>query len=150
MKNKRNEAMTHAIKIGKAIYAILAADTDVNSIVGSKIFPLVAENGTTFPFLCYTREGLQPSTGTKDGYIGDLVTFRVDVVADTYNQLIDLADAVRQCLEKRMHQAANLKLEDTYLASISEAYDSDTYITQMRFICVVNDDPSQNQTITIL
>lgn len=142
--------MTHAIKIGKAIYAILSADANVAAVVGAKIFPLVAENGTSFPFLCYTREGLQPSTGTKDGYIGDLVTFRIDVVADSYNQLIDLADAVRHCLEKRVHQAANLKLEDTYLAGITEAYDSDSYITQMRFICVVNDDPFQNQTITIL
>jgi len=137
--------MTHAIKIGKAIYAILSVDTDVNSIVGSKIFPLVAENGTTFPFLCYTREGLQPSTGTKDGYVGDLVTFRVDVVAESYNQLIDLADAVRQCLEKRYHASSGLILKETYLSGINEAYDSDTYITQMRFICEVVDDPTTQE-----
>ena len=137
--------MTHAIKIGKAIYAILSADTNVASVVSTKIFPLVAENGTTFPFLCYTREGLQPSTGTKDGYVGDLVTFRVDVVAESYNQIIDLADAVRQCLEKRYHASAGLILKETYLSGINEAYDADTYITQMRFICEVVDDPTPQE-----
>lgn len=138
--------MTHAIKIGKSLYAILSTDTTISSIVGTKIAPLVQENGVTFPFIVYTRENIQPSTGTKDGYVGDLVTFRVDSVANTYNQAIDLADAIRQCLEKRQIKAAGLVLNDTILSGITESYDSETYITQMRFTSIVVDDPNPQQT----
>ena len=137
--------MTHSIKIGKSIYSILSADTDVSAIVGTKIAPLVQENGTTFPFIVYTRESITPSTGTKDGYIGDLVIFRVDSVASSYNQAIDLADAIRHCLEKRQLKSAGLVLQDVYMSGITESFDSDTYITQMRFTCVVVDDPTPHE-----
>lgn len=138
--------MTHGIKIGKSIYSILSTDTDVTAIVGNRIAPLVQENGVNFPFIVYTREEMRPSTSTKDGYVGDLVTFRIDSVSNSYNQAIDLADAIRHCLEKRQISAAGLILQDVYMSGISESYDSETYITQMRFTCVVVDDPTPTTT----
>lgn len=130
--------MTNSILIGKAIYALLMDDQDVTSIVGTKIAPIVVENDTTFPFLTYSRDSITESTGTKDGIIGDIVVVRIDAVADSYNQSIDLANAVRKCLEKRKHVSCGLLIEDTFMSGINESWDSDTYIQTMRFTCLVN------------
>ena len=39
------------MQIGKSIYNILANDSDVSALVGTRIFPNVAPQTTTFPFI---------------------------------------------------------------------------------------------------
>lgn len=142
--------MTNSILIGLAIYAQLSADTDLQSYVGTKIFPIVAENDTTFPFIAYTRENVDGNFGyTKDGHVGDRVQFRVDVVSDSYNQSCLIALAVRKCLEKHSYTLTDtvtqnnvqtsvqvLRISDCVMSSINEAYDSETFIQTMRFNCL--------------
>lgn len=138
--------MTNSILIGKAIYSQLSTDNTVKGYVDAKIFPLVAENDTTFPFIAYTRENVTGSYGyTKDGHIGDEVQFRIDVVSDSYNQSCEIALAVRQCLEKpytAVTETVNnvttvtMKIQDCVMVSIAESYDSETFIQTMRFRCI--------------
>ena len=125
--------MTNSILIGKAIRSILGGQ------LSTKVFPLVADNGTNFPFICYTRESITEDTPTKDGSIGDIVIVRVDVVADTYNESITIANSVRHILEKPLHITEGLKIEEMFLSGIDESWDSDTYIQRMRFTCYVTD-----------
>lgn len=134
--------MSNSILIGKAIYAQLTADTKVVGYVGTKVFPLVAENDTTFPFIAYTREGIDGSYGyTKDGNVGDKVQFKVDVVSDSYNQSCEIANDVRKCLEKSYYAYTEnnvvvVKMQDCILTSMGEAYDSETFIQTLRFTCL--------------
>lgn len=132
--------MTNAIKIGKVINEILETMPS-NLGVGKKVFPIVAELDTAFPFVIYTRESVTPSKSTKDGWIGDLVTFRIDVLADKYNANLDIANAVRELFEKPIINSITnrMQLQQCYLSGINESWDSNTYITQMRFTCVVRD-----------
>jgi hypothetical protein len=67
-----------SLQIGKAIYTILVK----NKI--TKVFPLVADEGTTFPFIVYKRSGLEPSN-TKDRFnYSELATLDIIVAASTY------------------------------------------------------------------
>lgn len=137
--------MTNSILIGKAIYSQLANDIDTQAYVGANIFPLVAENDTSFPFICYTRENVNGNYGyTKDGHVGDEVQFRVDVVSNSYNESCEIALAVRKCLEKgyiEVTETVNnvttttMKINDCVMSSITEAYDTETFIQTMRFTC---------------
>lgn len=131
--------MTDAIKIGKGIYNLLINNTLISSLVGTKVFPLIAENDTTFPFIIYTRENIIPSSGTKDGYTGDLTTVRIDVVSDSYNENLEISNEVRKVLERPIINClgAGLQLQEGYLSGIGESWDSNTYITQLRFTFVV-------------
>ena len=52
--------------IGKAIYNILANDSDVSALVSTRIFPNVAAQKTAFPFIVYQTTGVDPND-TKDG-----------------------------------------------------------------------------------
>lgn len=132
--------MTHSIQISKVIYERLMT-LSPSLGVGTKVFPIVAELDTTMPFCVYVREGITPSSGTKDGYIGDQVTFRIDVVSSSYNVTTDIADSVRGLFEQRIINSttAMLQLRDCYMSGFTEAWDSESYIIQMRFTCTVCD-----------
>ena len=54
------------MEIGKAIYNILSTTTNISDLVGTRIFPNVAPQTTTFPFIIYDVNGVQPND-TKDG-----------------------------------------------------------------------------------
>ena len=47
------------MEIGKSIYNILAANTNVSNLVGTRIFPNVAPQTTTLPFIIYDVTGVQ-------------------------------------------------------------------------------------------
>lgn len=51
-----------SLEIGRIIKNILSQDEELSRQVGSKIFPLVADKGTSFPFIVYRRDGLTPSS----------------------------------------------------------------------------------------
>ena len=126
--------MIHSIKIGKLIYARLSQDQSLTALIGdNKIFPIVAENETKFPFVTYVRTGISPAAQTKDGRIEDVVTFQVSVCSDSYNEALDVADKVRELLEIKKISSTDLAMIETYMTGITEMYDTNTYIQQMQF-----------------
>ena len=46
-----------SLQVGKAIYNLLSNDANVTGRVQNKIYPLIADTGTTFPFIVYRRTG---------------------------------------------------------------------------------------------
>ena len=77
--------MTNSILIGKTIYNKLLEDNVIQSYVEGRIFPLVAEQSTNYPFIVYWRNEIQSINYTKDGYGEDSVEFTVVAVSDKYN-----------------------------------------------------------------
>ena len=45
-----------SLQVGKAIYNLLSNDANVTGRVQNKIYPLIADTGTTFPFIVYRRK----------------------------------------------------------------------------------------------
>ena len=131
--------MIHSIKIGDIINARLTQDSALTEMTGEdKVFPIVAENGTEYPFIVYVRTGVSPSTFTKDGHFEDIVTFQVSVASDSYNESIEVADKVRSLLEIRTVSNGEITATEMYMTSISERFESETYIQQMQFTCRVH------------
>lgn len=46
------------LSIGKVVYSILSSDNSLREIISNKIYPLIADEGTTFPFIIYSRIGI--------------------------------------------------------------------------------------------
>ena len=139
--------MIHSIKIGKLIYARLTQDQSLITAIGNnKVFPIVAENETKFPFVTYTRTGVSPAKQTKDGRVEDIVTFQVSVCSDSYNESLDVADKVRELLEIKLMSSDELAMIETYMTGITELYDSNTYIQQMQFTTRVQNVYTPEQT----
>lgn len=87
--------MMDSLNIGKAIYTILQTSIDIDK----KIYPLIADEGTTFPFIIYKRTGLTPES-TKDN-TNENVSVEINIASSNYSESIDLAIKVRKALEHK-------------------------------------------------
>lgn len=67
--------------------------------VGDKVFPLVAPQRTAAPYITYQRiSGLD--TSTMDGTESlDMARFQIKVFAKTYEDSVDIAEAVKTAME---------------------------------------------------
>lgn len=85
---------------GKAIYGRLQAVSAVTSLVSTRIYPDLAPQNTTYPFLVYRLTGNVP-TDTKEGVSKlDVVQVTIEIYANTYTSKADIAEAVRTALDR--------------------------------------------------
>jgi hypothetical protein len=112
-------------QIGKEINRILREGNVLK--VGNKIFPLVGNANTTFPFLVYRRIGYQPRSN-KD-YTGEVVTMEINIASETYEESVNIADSVADIL----NNCSSSLIEKGKLTNVSEMYLQDTYIQNLTF-----------------
>ncbi len=88
-----------SLQVGKAIYNILQSNENVTNYVGKKIYPLITDSNTTFPFIVYKRTGIQPAD-TKDRFIyKEDTALEIVVASDKYDISVEIADCIRKALQ---------------------------------------------------
>ena len=87
------------MKVGLAIRSLLVNDSDVNAIVSGRIYPEMAIEGAQTPYIVYSVMSNTPSN-TKDGTPIDEANVEILSVARSYSQANDLADKVRDALDR--------------------------------------------------
>lgn len=112
-------------KVGKDLTAILLADSTVHNLVGDKVFPLVANAGTTFPFIVYRRNGYRPFSN-KD-YTDEAADIEIAILSDNYIDSVQVADAVGNALNEKETET----IDEIEITNASEEYNSDTYIQKI-------------------
>lgn len=80
------------------VVAILKDNTKITDIVGDKIFPLIAEEGTTGDYILYKREKYD-AEWNKMGKTSDKCEVYINVVSDNYERGKIVAAAVQDALE---------------------------------------------------
>lgn len=86
--------------IGKAIYGKLSATTAVTAITSTRIYPEMATQDATYPFIVYSVTDTAP-TDIKDGVSPlDVVSVSVMMYAESYAVALDLAEKVRAALDR--------------------------------------------------
>ena len=88
------------MKVGLAIYNLLKNDATVNGQVGGRIYPELAKEGVTMPYIVYSVVSNSPSD-TKDGTPIDEAQCEIFSVGGTYQTCNDLADKVRAALDRK-------------------------------------------------
>ena len=85
---------------GKAVYGILNANSGVTDLVGTRIFPEIAEQEAATPFIVYQLLSVDPED-THDGPSKlDEVRFEFLCYADTYDTAADVGVKVRAALDR--------------------------------------------------
>lgn len=112
------------VKIGKTLRSLLLSDNTVSEYLTGKIFPLVAVEGTTFPFLVYRRSGYTP-VSNKD-LEDEIVTVEVAILSDKYETSVDVADAVLTGLH-----GSNEEIDRVKIIGTSEEFSDDIYIQKL-------------------
>ena len=104
--------------IEDSLYTALATDSAVAAIVGARIHPVVAPDGTAFPYVLY-----HTVTSRRDGAMNGAGTLRnarvqIDCYAATYAQSKSLGAAVRAAVLAATAFKSVLNIEqDLYDAS---------------------------------
>lgn len=123
-----------AISVNKHIYQLLSSDSGLTTMVDNKIYPLVAEESVTYPFVIFTKESVSGNY-SKDFLVNDTVTISVVVAASNYFQTVNIAERIRAILEN---------YRDGYFLSIlldnvTEEFIEDAYIQQLQFSAKINE-----------
>lgn len=122
-----------AISTNKHIYQLLISDSGLTELVDDKIYPLVAEESVSYPFVIFTKESVN-GVYNKDFLAYDEVTISVVVAANNYFQTVQIAEKIRCILENhRDSYFINVLLE-----SVTEEFLEDAYIQQLQFSAKIN------------
>lgn len=116
-----------SFKIGKVIYNILTSDTGVTSFVNDKVFPLVVQNGTDFPFVVYSRVSTLVDN-SKDRFIcSELCDVQIMAVSADYEESVNIADVIHQALYGKRGNFGGIDIVDIQFDSIQETFQDDAY-----------------------
>lgn len=121
------------LQIGRVVRKLLLRHQPLAGVVGNKVFPLVAEKGTTFPFIVYRRESATPTTN-KDRLIYDIdSTVSIIVASDNYTNSIDIAECVIDALYIEHEFVEAMEILDMELINAEERYQEETFIQQLTY-----------------
>ena len=114
------------MKSGLAIYNILITDVDVANMVVRRVFPNVAKNGTTFPFIIYDVESESP-TQDKDGVSTlDEDFVMVSCYCKTYSEASDLAQKIRRALDRKKGIFGGIEIQSIQYNGYNDLFDDNT------------------------
>ena len=117
-----------SIEIGKKVYQILKINDELVNIVGDKIYPLVAESDTSYPFVVFKRTGITPEY-SKDWLTMESVSVEIVCASDKYFQSVDMANLIRE----EMDGLRGGEILETKVDYITEDFIDDAYIQRIGF-----------------
>lgn len=129
--------METSINIGKVVKEILYRDEALNNLVKNKVFPIIAEENTTFPFIVYRRNSIRKAS-TKDYVNDEIASVDVVIACDKYSQSVEIAEIVRFVLEHGGYEGENFSVDNITLSNASEQYMQNTYIQTLTFDVEIN------------
>lgn len=100
-------------KVMRGVRDLLKADAQIQSFVGSNIFPIVAPVNTDGDFIAYQRDGVDTDPLNKmGGYASLKFYFYISVISTDYDRSIDIADNVFRVLNGR-HENFSIVFQDS-------------------------------------
>lgn len=126
--------MDKSMMTGSYLLEVLNDQTILTDVLGNdKIFPLVAKEDTTYPFVVYTRDSVQIQY-TKQLNHDNLVTLTYRVYSDNYDQGVEIANIIRNLLEHKQLVVENeIKINEIRVAGMYETFSDNGFCQQISF-----------------
>jgi hypothetical protein len=113
------------LKVGKAVYSLLK---DI-----APVFPLVADEGTKYPFIVYKRTSTN-TLNSKDVYnFQELAMIELNIAAEDYEGSVSLAEKVKEKLEHYRGQVEGITIRGISMTDSSEDWMNDCYAQRLMF-----------------
>lgn len=116
------------LAITTEVRSILLTSKEISQMIGDKIFPIVAPDGTNGDFIIYQRDGYKQEY-TKMGIARQIPIVFVNAISDDYDRSLQLASLIDETLSGRFSNPKMIiKLEDS-----TEDYADKKYFQILQF-----------------
>ena len=116
------------LAITTEVRGILLKTEEITSLIGQKVFPVVAPMNTEGDFIIYQRDGYKQEY-TKMGVARQIPTVFVNAVSDDYERSLQLASLIYEALEGSFSNPdMTIHLEDS-----TEDYSDGKYFQVLQF-----------------
>lgn len=112
-------------KIGSEIRNVILSSAAVKNAVDTKVFPLIANAGTTFPFIVYRRSSYSPLSN-KD-VLNESVYMEIAIICTNYEQSVSIANDVADVLLAYESDT----IEEIKVSNISEEFISNSFVQKV-------------------
>ena len=109
--------------VGKAIFYLLDNSTDLTAIVGTRIYPEVAQQDAPLPYLVYNISNNEPSDTKREPSKLDTANIEVNCYSTSYTEVIDMSVAVRAALDRVTGTYSGVNVQS--IAYMNEVIDFD-------------------------
>ena len=125
--------MATSLSAGLIVYDILTNSQAVSSLA-TRVFPVVIadDENVELPYVCYHRTRMDQTPVKGTGRVNDTVCIVVDCYGSSYEQSIELAEAVRTALDGlyEYHATEDIILRSSFLIDAEDFADEDGNIVQ--------------------
>jgi hypothetical protein len=121
---------------GKAIYSILAENSGVSTVVGTRIYPQIAEQGAAFPFIVYVLKDIEPSDTKSGASTLDEIRYDIVAAAETYAALASLTERIRLALDRFSGTVSGIVVDSIQFTDldVTKEPDTETYLSSSEFV----------------
>ena len=118
--------------IGKLIYSRLSTDGSITAYIGTKIYPDITPQNVQYPFVVYTITNSLP-VDYKDGQSNlEEITLQVDVYTQSYDDTQDLANLIRNRLDRFTGTVEGIDVQTIkYMSSDSQVFNAELSVYWM-------------------
>ena len=129
--------MKQSLSITKYVLKLLKTNSVLMDLVPyTKIYPIYAKQGTTFPYIVINRDSVL-SSYSKDGCFEDTVTVTAIAIADKYDLSVSIASEIRNSLEDKRYKDDNIYISQITMKSANETTYNNAFIQQLTFVLKV-------------
>lgn len=131
--------MATSLSVGSLIRSVLLASEDVQAFAPNKIYPIISKEGATLPYITYQRGGFDETPQKYGGDGNDVVTITINCYAESYDDAVNIAEAVRGALDMvRDLSDDSLSIRRCNMTDSSETYEGGAFIQSLVFLIAVN------------
>ena len=98
----------------RGIYEILTGDATVSSVVSTRVYPLVAPEGTAMPFVTYEVTG-STIMHTKEKAEAQLAQIELVAYAAEYGDAVTVGGAVRNALKRESYELGAISIDKIFI-----------------------------------
>lgn len=105
------------------LYQRLASQTAVSSLIGTRVYPLLAPQGTPMPLVVYQRTGVDRPQSLSGNVGNPVVTLQLTTYGTSYTSVKSIARAVRLAVDGWTGTTAGVTIQRSTLVTEADGVD---------------------------
>lgn len=105
------------------LFQRLTSQTTVSSLIGARVFPLIAPQGTPLPLVVYQRTAVERPQSLAGNVGNPVVTLQLTTYGTSYTSVKSIARAVRMTIDGWTGTTASVTIQRTTLVTEADGVD---------------------------